>query len=444
MNLRRLIAILHPRLAVVAHDLAMIWLAWYGTNWLRWNLQIDPPPVPLFGNEYAIVLVAQTIILAWTGLYRGLWRFASLPDLWNIARASVLGALAIALGLFFLDRLEGTPRSVLLMYPIALMLLLGTPRMAYRYWKDSRYDGGGAPAKRVLVLGAGRAGETLARDLRREGAYRVVGFLDDKPGLRGANVHGVPVLGPIEQLPQLAREVAAEIRRFEEAGGASSSSSTGEALPGQSQSSSSQGSNNYRSSSTTSGSSSGSSGSSGSSSYRGSSSYSSPLKSPAVRFVIYVCMGLWIAAGIFYYYTTFSSGKLLVSPWLFILFMLLTGFIIAFVASKAFNIVDDPLDQVASGSGGVSLISFLWLFSHICPRCNKYMNVHTRTLHYATYSSSGLGEKTEHCDHCGYHRVSTYTIPRKTKSSSSSRSRGFGGGGGGGGRSSGGGGGASW
>ena len=157
------------------------------------------------------MLFAQTIILAWTGLYRGLWRFASLPDLWNIARASVLGALAIALGLFFLDRLEGTPRSVLLMYPIALMLLLGTPRMAYRYWKDSRYDGGGAPAKRVLVLGAGRAGETLARDLRREGAYRVVGFLDDKPGLRGANVHGVPVLGPIEQLPQLAREVAAEM-----------------------------------------------------------------------------------------------------------------------------------------------------------------------------------------------------------------------------------------
>jgi uncharacterized protein len=66
------------------------------------------------------------------------------------------------------------------------------------------------------------------------------------------------------------------------------------------------------------------------------------------------------------------------------------------------------------------------------------MNVHKRTLHYATYYSSGLGEKTEHCDHCGYHRVSTYTIPRKTRSSSSSSSSG------GGGRSSGGGGGASW
>lgn len=212
MNLRRLIAIIHPRIAVVAHDLAMIWLAWFGTNWLRWNLQIDPPAVPWFGREHGIVLATQAVILAWTGLYRGLWRFASLPDLWNIARGSVLGALAIALGLFFLDRLEGTPRSVLLMYPIALTLLLGTPRMAYRYWKDSRFDSiKGAPSKRVLVLGAGRAGETLVRDLRREGAYRVVGFLDDKLGLRGAKVHGVPVLGPIEQLPQLAREVAAEM-----------------------------------------------------------------------------------------------------------------------------------------------------------------------------------------------------------------------------------------
>ncbi|NLF96293.1 MAG: TPM domain-containing protein [Candidatus Riflebacteria bacterium] len=256
---------------------------------------------------------------------------------------------------------------------------------------------------------------------------------------------------PAQGVFMAAREVAAEIRRFEKAKGSSGSSSPGEALPGQSQSSSSQSSNNYRSSSTNSGS--GSSGSSGSggtsgssgssgSSYSGSSRYSNPFNSPVLRFVLYVCIALWIAGGIFYYYMTFSKSTLLMSPWLFIILMLLSGFIIAFVASKAFNIADDPLDQVASGSGGVSLITFLWLFSHICPRCNKYMNVHTRTLHYATYYSSGLGEKTEHCDHCGYHRVSTYTIPRKTRSSSSSSSssRSYSGGG----RSSGGGGGASW
>ncbi|PKL47702.1 MAG: hypothetical protein CVV42_12460, partial [Candidatus Riflebacteria bacterium HGW-Riflebacteria-2] len=237
---------------------------------------------------------------------------------------------------------------------------------------------------------------------------------------------------PAQGVLVAAREVAAEIRRIEEGNGATSSSSVGESTPGTSQSSSSTGSKNYSGSSRSSRSS--GSGNSGSSGYDSSSasSYTNPFKNPIVRFILYILMAIWIAGGIFYYYMTFSKGTLLMSPWLFILLMLLSGFIIAVVASKAFDIADNTLDQVASGSGGASLLGFLWCFSHICPRCNKYMNVHKRTLHYATYYSSGLGEKTEHCDHCGYHRVSTYTIPRKTRSSSSSSSSG------GGGRSSGG------
>ncbi len=210
-RLRQWIAALHPRVAVVAHDLLMVWFAWFGANWVRWNLLANPPDVPLVTVELAIVLGAQGLILWWTGLYRGLWRFASLPDLWNIARASALGALAIALALFLFNRLSGVPRSVLLLYPLVLLLLLGAPRMLYRYWKDSRIDAERQmPSLRVLVLGAGRAGETLLRDLKRGRTYRAVGFLDDNRALRGAKVHGVPVLGTLEDLPRVAREVAAE------------------------------------------------------------------------------------------------------------------------------------------------------------------------------------------------------------------------------------------
>ena len=211
MRLAQAIAAIHPRIAVVAHDLAMVWVAWFATNWLRFNLLPEPPPVPLFGSELPIVLAAQGLVLWWTGLYRGLWRFASLPDLWNIARAAVLGALAIALGLFLFNRLEGVPRSVLVVYPLSLLLALGAPRLLYRYWKDNRLDfSRRTPLQRVLVLGAGRAGETLARDLRRDTHYRAVGFLDDNRALRGAKLNGVPVLGTIDDLPRVAREVAAE------------------------------------------------------------------------------------------------------------------------------------------------------------------------------------------------------------------------------------------
>ncbi|MBA8886276.1 FlaA1/EpsC-like NDP-sugar epimerase [Dokdonella fugitiva] len=209
---RRAVAAIHPRLAVVVHDTFMVWLAWSAVSMMRWSLAPNPSPVSLFGPEVWIVIAAQGAIFWWTGLYKGLWRFASLPDLWNIAKAAVLGAFAIAMALAIYNRLETVPRTVLVVYPLVLALLLGAPRLLYRYWKDSRLDFvSRAPSQRVLVLGAGKAGEALVRDLRRENRYAAVGFLDDDPGLRGARVHGVPVLGSIDQLPQLARETAAEM-----------------------------------------------------------------------------------------------------------------------------------------------------------------------------------------------------------------------------------------
>jgi len=212
MPLRNLIAAIHPRLAVVLHDMLMVWLAWTAVSVMRWSLAPNPSPVALFGTETWLVLGAQGAIFWWTGLYKGLWRFASLPDLWNIAKAAVLGALAITITLFLYNRLETVPRTVLAVYPLVLAVLLGAPRLLYRYWKDSRLDfTTRTPSQRVLVLGAGKAGEALVRDLRRENRYAPVGFLDDNAHLRGSRVQGIPVLGTLDQLPQLARETAAEM-----------------------------------------------------------------------------------------------------------------------------------------------------------------------------------------------------------------------------------------
>jgi FlaA1/EpsC-like NDP-sugar epimerase len=212
MPARSLVGAIHPRLAVVVHDLAMVWIAWLLANWLRYSIEPNSPPVAWFTVETLIVVAVQGLILWWTSLYKGLWRFASLPDLWNILRAGVIGAVAIAVALFFYNRLATVPRAVLVTYPVLLVVLLGAPRLLYRYWKDSRFDlMRGQPAQRVLVLGAGRAGEALLRDLARENRYRPVGLLDDNANLRGAKVHGVPVLGVVDRLPEMAEETAAEM-----------------------------------------------------------------------------------------------------------------------------------------------------------------------------------------------------------------------------------------
>jgi FlaA1/EpsC-like NDP-sugar epimerase len=213
MFLRKLIGIIHPRTAVVAHDLGMAALAWWIAKTLRYAVMPDLSPVGYLPLEFPIVLLVQGAIFNWTGLYKGVWRFASLPDLWNILRATVIGAVAIAFALWvFSNRLEGVPRSVLFEYPVVLAILLGTPRLTYRFWRDSRIDlFQSTPSKRVLVVGADRAGEALSRDLRRDSRYSVIGFVDDNTALRGARINGIPVLGTVEQLPEMARAVAVQM-----------------------------------------------------------------------------------------------------------------------------------------------------------------------------------------------------------------------------------------
>ena len=201
-----------PRTAVVAHDLAMVWLVWQALYRLRFGIIPAPVPLPLWSTEIALVMIAQGLVFWQVGLYRGLWRFAGVPDLWNIFKACMLGLFAIVLVLFLYNRLDTTmPRTVLVLYPVVLVGMLGAPRLLYRAWKDSRVERANTATVRILILGAGRAGEALVRDLRRFGTYEPVGFLDDAARLRGSKVQGVPVLGRVPEVAEIARETAAKL-----------------------------------------------------------------------------------------------------------------------------------------------------------------------------------------------------------------------------------------
>jgi len=198
-----------PRLLIVLHDLAMIAGVWIGLRWLA--SVAGAPAAPALLQELLIVLVTQGIVLRMVGLYQGLWRFASLPDLANLVRAALLGVLLIVSILFLVGMIDQVPRRVLFPYPVAMVVALGTPRLLYRLWKDHRQSAHRVDAVRVLVLGAGRTAETLLRDLRSDGRYQPVGLLDDQVALKGAKVQGVPVLGTLDELPYIAQETAPKL-----------------------------------------------------------------------------------------------------------------------------------------------------------------------------------------------------------------------------------------
>ena len=198
------------RALVVAHDLMMVVIAWQGLIALRYASLGGVLPVHGFIPETVLVVLVQLAVFWQMGLYRGLWRFASLPDLKNILFSSLAGGVLVALLLFlFFDRAEGVPRVAMLLYPVGLTLLLGTPRVLYRAWKDGQaLRGINSQRERLLILGAGPTAESLARDLQRSDRYQVVGFVDDDRSIQGAKIYGLPVLGRIDELARIADEAA--------------------------------------------------------------------------------------------------------------------------------------------------------------------------------------------------------------------------------------------
>ncbi len=199
-----------PRIAVMLHDLFMVWACWQLLHMARYALLKDSPPLSLFGFDVAVVMLLQALAFRHVGLYRGLWRFASVTDLVNIFKASFIGLFAAVLVLSY-KRLDGIPISVLVVYPFALAMMLGGPRLLYRSWKDYLALQSDASARRVLVLGAGQAAESLVKDLLRSGDYEPVGLLDDSPHLQGAKLQGVPILGALDDVAAVARESAAKL-----------------------------------------------------------------------------------------------------------------------------------------------------------------------------------------------------------------------------------------
>ena len=195
---------LRNRVAAFAHDLVMIPIAWFMAYWLRFNLESIPPE--LFESALKalpIVWVVQGSLLWYFGLYRGVWRFASMPDLIRILKAVLFGTAFTGVAIFLVSRMEGIPRSVIPIYGIVLFGLLGGPRFIYRWLKDHKLYR--KEAKKALIVGAGKAGEMLVRDLLRdrEREYEPAGFVDDNAKKRGQDIHGIRVLGLTSDIPDL-------------------------------------------------------------------------------------------------------------------------------------------------------------------------------------------------------------------------------------------------
>lgn len=192
----------------MAHDLISVIVCWFLAYWLRFNL--DLPEIYLASASRALLLVLCIHApLYWLfGLYRGIWRYASLMDLRRIILAVGLSALSVAFVVFMLS-VQAVPRSVLVLHPILLIVFMGGSRFVYRAWQDQMlYGRMVVKGEAVLVLGAGDAAERLLRELAQSPDWSIVGLLSEETSRIGNELRGVKILGLIDDLPKWAGQLS--------------------------------------------------------------------------------------------------------------------------------------------------------------------------------------------------------------------------------------------
>ena len=158
-----------------------------------------------------LMLTVRLGIFAFTGLYRGMWRFTGMRDLVSLVKAVTSGtALAVAF-LFLAFRLEEYPRSVFIIDWFVILVLAGGSRFSYRLYREGRLKQeteARSVARTVLIVGAGKAGEMILREIL--GNYRLnytpVGFVDDDRKKRNMTIHGCRVLGNTREIPGIVKK----------------------------------------------------------------------------------------------------------------------------------------------------------------------------------------------------------------------------------------------
>ena len=185
-------------------DLFFLNVALLGAFFLRF----ETITTALLDYDYFIVVSIMGLLsLYFKDLYSQIWKYASIKSLLSLTEASVITNVGLLLYAFF--REQALPRSIPLLNLLLIIFLLGGWRFSLRlfnnYFKRKRFNGKNKP---VLIVGAGDAAEIIVREMNKHPELKkeVIGLIDDNPAKHNLELHGIPVLGDRQQIPELIED----------------------------------------------------------------------------------------------------------------------------------------------------------------------------------------------------------------------------------------------
>ncbi len=176
---------------------------------LRYDFVLGPTQVQALKKMLPAVVAIKLVFFWRYGLFSGWWRYVSMTDLIDIFKANLFASAAVVAYAVFAYRLEHIPRSVLILDGFFCFMAIGGVRFCIRILREGRYiiPFRHAGEKRLLIAGAGRAGQMIAKEIRlnRELQSKALGFVDDDPLKRRETFQGIKVLGRCDEVAQLCQ-----------------------------------------------------------------------------------------------------------------------------------------------------------------------------------------------------------------------------------------------
>jgi FlaA1/EpsC-like NDP-sugar epimerase len=215
-------------LIVFLADILLLAAAFIGAHLIRFEFSIPMLFVQSLKQMLPWVLLAKLSCFYFLGLYRGMWRYTSIVDLLNVIKATIVSTLLILSFILFKSGFIGYSRSVFLIDFLLTILFIAGFRISVRLFFDRYSKETPTPtdflsifkllsnrikdSKNLIIIGAGDCGEKIYREIRDNSAlkYNIVGFLDDNKSKIGRTIHGVSVLGRIDDIMILTKKVKAD------------------------------------------------------------------------------------------------------------------------------------------------------------------------------------------------------------------------------------------
>jgi len=200
------------RVFEVLLDVVLIVLAYWSAYAIKFEPFSNSPAWKLFLRTLPVLVVVRLAAFLIFGVYRGIWRYTSMDDLMTFAKAVAAGSIVSMTIVLFKFRFQGFSRAVFAIDALVMLLLLAGSRIAFRFFRKVIPAVGSENGRRVLIYGAGDAGELLLRELlnNRELRYAPVGFIDDDASKHGKLIHGFRVFGGNGSLAKIISEQQVE------------------------------------------------------------------------------------------------------------------------------------------------------------------------------------------------------------------------------------------